>query len=127
MKADRALSSKCLSTEMFQPLLVPIVTRRAQRLPIAAIPEQLHIATVRFDVINHGGECATAWPCTAVIDLKECVTGCAPLAAIAALCCGWAVSVVAFVTGTGALDLTSTQDAMRYDLATGADMRGARH
>ena len=34
-----------------------IVARPAQRLPVAAIPEELHVATVRDDVVNHAGRC----------------------------------------------------------------------
>lgn len=67
------------------PLLVAVVTTGAEWLPVATIPEQFHIATVRDDVINGGGRCAAAGPCTAIIDLKEQVTGFAPCAAIAAL------------------------------------------
>ncbi len=36
------------------------VTRRAQRLPVGSTPEQRHVATVRLDVVDHGGRCQLA-------------------------------------------------------------------
>ena len=33
------------------------MARSAQRLPVAAIPEQRHVATVSDDVVDHAGRC----------------------------------------------------------------------
>ncbi|WP_338153339.1 hypothetical protein [Pseudophaeobacter leonis] len=54
-------------------------------MPVTAIPEQAHIATVCDDMVNGGGKRTATGPCTTVIDLEKQVTGFAPCAAIAAL------------------------------------------
>lgn len=40
---------------LFLPLLVAVVALLAQRLPIAARPEQLQVSTVRHFVVHHRG------------------------------------------------------------------------
>jgi hypothetical protein len=39
--------------EALLALLGAIVTRRAEGLPIGAVPEEAHVTTVRSDVIHH--------------------------------------------------------------------------
>ena len=109
------------------PLLVPIVTRRAERLPVGSIPKQGVVATMGDDVINGGCGCATAGPCTAIIDLEKGVTGFAPCVVVAACRCRRAASVMAFVPGACRCNLTDTTRAVGHDLTAGADMGRARH
>lgn len=54
------------------PLLLAVVTGRAERLPVVPIPEQIHVATMGNDVVNRGGFRTATGPCAAIIDLEEC-------------------------------------------------------
>ena len=62
-----------------------VMTAFAKRLPVAFIPEQILVAPVRDDVVNHGGgrEVAMlhAFSTQRMAAEKPCA-GCAPLAAI---------------------------------------------
>ena len=41
------------NTGFFETLLVGVVTMLAEGLPVGAIPEQLHVAVMGLDMINH--------------------------------------------------------------------------
>ena len=41
------------NTGLLETLLVGIVAMLAQRLPVGAIPEQLHVTVMGLDMINH--------------------------------------------------------------------------
>lgn len=62
-----------------------VMTAFAKRLPVAFIPEQILVAPVRDDVVNHGGgrEFALLHTLrTQRMAAKKPCAGCAPLAAI---------------------------------------------
>ena len=50
-----ALVAPGLAARLLQALLVRVVARAAERLPIGPIPEQRHVATVRDDVVDDAG------------------------------------------------------------------------
>ena len=50
-----ALVAPDLAARLLQALLVRVVARATERLPVGPIPEQRHVATVRDDVVNDTG------------------------------------------------------------------------
>lgn len=50
-----ALVAPDLAARLLQALLVRVVARTTERLPIGPIPEQRHVATVRGDVVDDAG------------------------------------------------------------------------
>ena len=107
------------------PLLVAVVARGAEALPIAAIPEQEIIATVRGDVIYYGRDCPAHGAVR--MNMKPFGAGSGPLSIIAALGSGGAGCIMARVAGAGAGNLAVAPGAMRNDLAAGAKAWRSRH
>ena len=50
-----ALVAPDLAARLLQALLVRVVARTTERLPVGSIPEQRHVATVRDDVVDDAG------------------------------------------------------------------------
>jgi hypothetical protein len=82
----------CHGAGLLQALLMAVVAMLAQCLVIALVPEFLLIATVRLDVIHHGG-----WSIPAALEALDAqrmlaeitVAVTLPPATIPALGCGW--------------------------------------
>jgi len=78
-------TNRLVKAYLLLSLLAAVVAKCAKRLPVGAIPEQAIVATMGDDVINGGRRCATAGPCTAIIDLEKGFTGFAPCVVISTL------------------------------------------
>ena len=50
-----ALVAPDLTARLLKALLVRVVARPAERLPVGPIPEQSHVTTVRDDVVDDAG------------------------------------------------------------------------
>ena len=50
-----ALVAPDLAARLLQTLLVRVMARATERLPVGPIPEQSHVATVRDDVVDDAG------------------------------------------------------------------------
>lgn len=50
-----ALVAPDFAARLLQALLVRVVARATERLPVGPIPEQRHVATVRDDVVDDAG------------------------------------------------------------------------
>jgi len=106
-------------------LLCTIMTRLAQGLPVRPIPKQLIVTPVRRDVVHHGRQSAAANANRVVA--QKLYAGFAPFVVIPAYSGCRPVRIVAFISGTGAGDLTRTALAMRHNAPAGTDVRRLRH
>jgi len=119
-----------LPLRMMVPLLdrlflAVMARRRCHGLPIATVPEQPHIATVRHDMIDHIGNTTAPAGAVTVLRLSEKRPALLlPFAIVATLTSSWATTISLSL----APHLTSAANTVGYFPATATDARGSeRH
>lgn len=112
-------------TQVFVSLFHRTMTARAQRLPIAPVPEQRLVSPMGLDVVNKGRISPTHGAARMKAqELGPCLLPFPRVAALAAVGSGAVIAPLAFKLASF---LTGTQDAMRDDSTAGTETRRPSH